>query len=308
VVLPRRRHRKRSHGSGFVYRRRRIPEFLGSDSFIGAGDSNQIELNEAFIGGGLGNKIIGAGTYAAIPGGDGNTASGVYGVVTGGYRNSATAAAATVGGGSSNAVTGKYATIPGGYSNAASGTGSFAAGWQAKARHDGAFVWSDYSSTAVVQSTAPDQFVARAAGGFSLYTDATSKSGVKLNPGSGTWASLSDRAMKTGVTRLDDAAVLAKVAALPVSEWSYTSERGVRHVGPMAQDFHAAFGVGEDDRHITSIDEDGVALAAIKALAAENARTQAANVRLHSENALLRNRLTALEEKVTALATKISKR
>jgi hypothetical protein len=40
----------------------------------------------------------------------------------------------------------------------------------------------------------------------------------------------------------------------------------------MAQDFYAAFGVGEDDKHITSIDEDGVALAAIKALHAENAR------------------------------------
>jgi hypothetical protein len=90
--------------------------------------------------------------------------------------------------------------------------------------------------------------------------------------------------MKTGVVPLDDAAVVAKVAALPVSEWSYSSERSVRHVGPMAQDFHAAFGLGEDDRHITSIDEDGVALAAIKALHAEN-------LDLHAENRGLRDRL-----------------
>jgi hypothetical protein len=62
------------------------------------------------------------------------------------------------------------------------------------------------------------------------------------------------------------------IARLPISRWSYISEHGVRHVGPMAQDFYAAFGVGEDDKHITSIDEDGVALAAIKALHAENAR------------------------------------
>ena len=60
--------------------------------------------------------------------------------------------------------------------------------------------------------------------------------------------------------------MLDKVSNLPISEWSYVSEHGVRHVGPMAQDFYAAFNVGEDDRHITSIDEDGVALAAIKAL------------------------------------------
>jgi len=55
----------------------------------------------------------------------------------------------------------------------------------------------------------------------------------------------------------------------------------VRHVGPMAQDFYAAFKVGEDDKHITSIDEDGVALAAIKALHAEN-------LRLRRELAVLR--------------------
>jgi len=104
------------------------------------------------------------------------------------------------------------------------------------------------------------------------------------------------------VMPLDDAAVLAKVAALPISEWSYRSEGGVRHVGPMAQDFYAAFRVGEDDRHITSIDEDGVALAAIKALHAENAKTNADNRSLHSENVALRNRLSALEQKVAALA------
>jgi hypothetical protein len=100
--------------------------------------------------------------------------------------------------------------------------------------------------------------------------------------------------MKTGVVALDDSAVLAKVAALPVSEWSYTSERGVRHVGPMAQDFYAAFRVGEDDRHITSIDEDGVALAAIKALDEQNAALRA---RLAQSDA----RLAALERRVDAL-------
>jgi hypothetical protein len=78
--------------------------------------------------------------------------------------------------------------------------------------------------------------------------------------------------VKTNIVALDDATVLDKVAALPISRWSYKSEHGVRHVGPMAQDFYAAFKVGEDDKHITSIDEDGVALAAIKALHAENLR------------------------------------
>jgi hypothetical protein len=114
--------------------------------------------------------------------------------------------------------------------------------------------------------------------------------------------------MKSNVVALDDAAVLAKVAALPISEWSYKTEGGVRHVGPMAQDFYAAFRVGEDDLHITSIDEDGVALAAIKALHAENAKMRADNSSLHSENVALRDRLAALEQKVAALASSRSER
>ncbi len=304
----------------------------GVDSFIGAGDQNNVRGFFSFIGGGLGNAITAAAAEATIAGGDHNTAAGEYAAIAGGYDNSATASAATVGGGTSSSATGKFATIPGGYLNAANGIGSFAAGTLAKARHNGAFVWSDNNGTAEVQSTAPYQFVARASGGFYLYTDATERTGVKINPGSGTWSSLSDRSTKTGVTALDDAVVLAKVTALPVSEWSYTSEHGIRHVGPMAQDFYAAFRVGEDDRHITSIDEDGVALAAIKALASENhglqTKTRGLDVEnrelhqescgLHAENRELRQetgnlrarlarqdtRLAALERKVAALAVR----
>ena len=118
-----------------------------------------------------------------------------------------------------------------------------------------------------IASSAPNQFLARAAGGFYLYSSANLKSGVKLAPGSGSWASLSDRASKTGIASVDDAQILAKVAALPVSEWSYIEQgTGVRHLGPMAQDFRAAFGLGEDEKHISAVDEEGVALAAIKAL------------------------------------------
>ena len=37
-------------------------------------------------------------------------------------------------------------------------------------------------------------------------------------------------------------------------------------MGPMAQDFRAAFGLGEDDKHIATVDADGVALAGVQAL------------------------------------------
>jgi hypothetical protein len=123
-----------------------------------------------------------------------------------------------------------------------------------------------------------------------------------LAPGSGTWASASDRALKYDVSTLDDARILAKVAALPIAEWSYVSERGVRHIGPMAQDFHAAFGVGTDDRHIATIDEDGVALAAVKALHAEHASLDGDVATLRAENGRLRRELTRLAASVAALA------
>ncbi len=213
------------------------------------------------------------------------------------YGNDAYGAAGAVGGGWVNRATGQFATVPGGTRNSALGTASFAAGANAYAAHNGTFVWSDDAGTSALQSTANYQFLARASGGFFLFSNATATAGVKLAPGSGSWASLSDRAAKTDVVPLDDAAVLDKVAALPVGSWSYRSEDPhVRHVGPMAQDFYAAFGVGEDDRHITSIDEDGVALSAIKGLYAKSER----------ENGELKAQLATVQRQVAALAAEVA--
>lgn len=80
----------------------------------------------------------------------------------------------------------------------------------------------------------------------------------------------SDRNAKENVAPVDEQAVLEKVAALPMSTWSFKTEPGVRHLGPMAQDFHAAFGLGPNDTTIPTVDADGVALAAIQALYTEN--------------------------------------
>ncbi|GAP49337.1 tail fiber domain-containing protein [Streptomyces azureus] len=64
----------------------------------------------------------------------------------------------------------------------------------------------------------------------------------------------------------DGYAVLRAVAALPVSTWSYRGEEGVRHLGPMAQDWYAALGLGADDRTIHPIDANGVSVVAVQAL------------------------------------------
>jgi trimeric autotransporter adhesin len=268
----------------------------GSDSFIGAGFTNIALANYSVIGGGDANKITAPATYAVIGSGNTNTASGEYAIVLGGYGN---------------AATGSYAVVAGGDANGANGTLSFAAGYHAEAAHNGSFVWSDFSSgSANIKDSAANQFVARSSGGVYLYSNETATTGVALTPGSGTWASLSDRNAKASVVPLDDASILAKVATLPIEGWRYKSESGVRHVGPMAQDFYAAFGVGIDDRHITSIDEDGVALAAIKGLdrslerlRLEEQRKDGRIVRLSEENARLQSRLAALEAKVDAIAS-----
>jgi hypothetical protein len=227
----------------------------GQYGFIGAGSTNTLSAEYGVLVGGLNNTVSGEGAYIAA--GGYNMASGEGAVVDGGFEN---------------AAFGAFSTIPGGYANTAEGSYSFAAGAHAYALKSGTFVWSDGADgDQNLIANVPYMFLARASGGFDLWTNAAATVGAYLAAGSGTWASASDRNLKTDIARIDDAAVLDKVAALPIDRWSYKSERGVRHVGPMAQDFYAAFKVGEDDKHITSIDEDGVALAAIKALHAENA-------------------------------------
>jgi peptidoglycan hydrolase CwlO-like protein len=59
---------------------------------------------------------------------------------------------------------------------------------------------------------------------------------------------------------------LEKITTLPIRTWNYTNDPASRHIGPVAQDFHAAFNLGTDDKHIATVDADGVALAAIQGL------------------------------------------
>ncbi len=91
-------------------------------------------------------------------------------------------------------------------------------------------------------------------------------SGAFLSTG-GVWTSTSDRAVKENFAAVDPRAVLDRVTQRSLQTWNYKVEqREVRHLGPTAQDFCAAFGLGEDDRHISPVDEGGVALAVILGL------------------------------------------
>ena len=103
----------------------------------------------------------------------------------------------------------------------------------------------------------------------------------------------SDRGVKEGFESVDPRAILAAVARLPIARWSYKGE-AVRHLGPMAQDFAAAFGLGADDRHIFTLDAAGVALAAIQGLHAVAQAQQARLEMLERELATLRGETATL--------------
>jgi hypothetical protein len=78
-----------------------------------------------------------------------------------------------------------------------------------------------------------------------------------------------DRNAKENLAPTDPREILAKVAALPLTRWNFKQEPGVTHLGPVSQDFQAAFGLGTDDKRIATVDADGVALAAIQGLQQE---------------------------------------
>ncbi|HXU07134.1 MAG TPA: tail fiber domain-containing protein, partial [Polyangia bacterium] len=101
----------------------------------------------------------------------------------------------------------------------------------------------------------------------------------------------SDRNQKKNITPADTQLILDKVARLPISTWTYNEEpNAVRHLGPMAQDFRASFGLGADDRTYNSVDAHGVALAAIQALERVVAAQEKRIEKLERENRRLSRR------------------
>ncbi len=126
-------------------------------------------------------------------------------------------------------------------------------------------------------------------------TDALSGNGAHVTIG-GMWMNGSDRDSKTDFEELDTGEILRKVAELPVTAWRYKSENeDVRHIGPTAQDFMAAFELGESEKHIGTVDAVGVALAAIQELHAETRLLRTETRLLAKENSELRARLADLE-------------
>jgi hypothetical protein len=277
----------------------------GDVATVGGGQGDTASGDYSTAGGGLRN--VASNINATVGGGAYNAASGLHATVSGGQYNEASGSSATVGGGELNVATGIGATViggvrdtasgdnstaAGGYGCLASGQFSFAAGYSAKATHRSSFVWADLGSEDF-NSIAADAFHVRASGGVYLYTSDNLTSGAYLSSGGSSWTAVSDSTLKRNIREVDYSQVLAKVAALPVSQWSYKSQdESIEHIGPMAQDFYRLFALGDDDKHINTIDPDGVALAAIRGL--------------YEVNQELKDRLQAQAAEISTLKSQLS--
>ena len=269
---------------------------------------------------------------ATVGGGGNNTASGVASTVGGGDGNTASEGTATVSGGGGNTASGDSATVSGGFSNTASDLGATVPGGGRGAAEDGySFVWNDNSKYHTIPNDGVDglssskavngepvtkgrTFSVSAQGGVRFITGGSSV--TYISSGSPGWSTTSSRSVKTNIDPVNPNEALAGVEELEIATWEYEEEDGegvgTTHIGPMAEDFHAAFDVGSSDEHINSVNADGVALAAIQGLSEKLEETKGELDDTHNklakkdeqidelerENDELRDRIEALEAHV----------
>jgi hypothetical protein len=255
--------------------------------------------------------------YGAFSFGDGNNVSSTVGVAFG--SNNVVDGTAGFAAGTSSRCGGLGCAAMGFQANAG-GTGSVALGYRVTADadyttalgfrasvngHQGAFVRGDASTTDSLLATVNNEFAVRAAGGFRFRTNATLTTGCNLPAGSGAFSCSSSRTLKENFVDVDGEELLSRIRGVPVTRWSYVDEPGgVRHLGPFAEDFRAAFGLGSDERSIGLLDIAGVNFAAVKALEARTAELRAAAAEvehLNAELAALREHEAATDARLAEL-------
>jgi hypothetical protein len=282
-----------------------------------AGSASSLSWEDGNVGfyswaGGNGTTASGYGAFAF---GDGATASSTLGTAFG----SNVTVSGTIGfAAGANNRCGGFACVAMGYTTTADGQGSMALGYRVTADadytvalgyrssvngHSGTFVFGDASTTDSIQGGANNEFAVRASGGFRFRTNPTLTTGCNLPAGSGVFSCSSSRSLKENFGAVSGEDVLARIRGIPVNSWNYIAEgRQSRHIGPFAEDFHAAFGLGTDNRAIGLLDIDGVNFAAVKALEARTAELQART----AEVAQLRGELTAVQRRQAATDARVA--
>jgi hypothetical protein len=285
---------------------------------IGGGRGNSVGGYGAVISGGGDNEVVG--NEATVGGGDANSAGGQYATVPGGANNTAA--------GTSSFASGQYAqanhngsfvwsdsTATAGVPFASTGTNQFlinasgGVGMGTNAPQAQLDVRTgDQIGIQVQNNSASHQtmYAYNNGGGTALYVGSkypthliiTTSTDADLSEG-GVWENASDRNLKSGFQAIDVGHVLSEVVTMPITRWFYKSEGdGEQHIGPVAQDFYAAFKLGNSDKTIGTVDEGGVALAAIQGL---NKKIEDENSSLKAQNALLKSQLDGVLVRLTKL-------
>jgi len=183
--------------------------------------------------------------------------------------------------------TGALAT---GDATVASGLTSVALGFHVSAG-EGSFVFGDRSSSTDGYAAGVNQFLVRAYGGLGF--NSGPGIGCDLPAGQGAWSCTSSRLAKEGFKDVDGEDVLDKLSGIRIQSWRYLGTSAV-HVGPVAEDFRAAFGLGDGSTKIATVDAEGISLVAVQALERRTVRLQEQNDELRAELAALRKQVEKL--------------
>ncbi|HYW07137.1 MAG TPA: tail fiber domain-containing protein [Longimicrobium sp.] len=223
-------------------------------------------------------------------------------------------------------------TFAAGEDNTASGAASVALGYHAHTNaRQGSFVFADRSSVDTLRAGVNHSANWRTSGGFRIFTSSNLSTGVTIQSGAvtsnwgqsgaviststgamlttgGVWQNSSDVNRKHHFLDIGGEDVLDRLRSVPIRSWSYKVEdSSIRHLGPTAQDFHRAFGLGGSELSIGTVDADGVALAGVQALDRRTTEQNAEIAKLRSELAASRAENRALSERLARLEALIAK-
>jgi hypothetical protein len=265
---------------------------------VGGGQRNTASGEHTTIGGGALNAASGA--FATVGGGYLNTASGIFTTVGGGHTNTASGSYATVGGGAYNSDSSDYSAIPGGYYDTLTTDAdySMAFGYSVYVNNSYRVIFFDRFNSGRLGINRDDHD-----GGISypihVGTNTGNGNGAYLTAG-GVWTNGSSRTFKENFQPLNSQELLEKISNLPVESWNFKNSEE-RHIGPVAEDFVSAFGVGtvredgtRDSKYLSTEDIAGVALAGVKELIKENQEQK-------QENQELRQTIERLSQKIAEL-------
>lgn len=130
---------------------------------------------------------------------------------------------------------------------------------------------------------------------LTIGTNNSNGNGAFLSAG-GTWTNGSSREFKENFEVLDSQLILSKINSLSITSWNYKVEdSSIKHIGPIAEEFYETFGVGNDAKHISTIDPAGIALLGIQGLTQLNQKTTLDTLDLKDTVASLSARVARLE-------------